>query len=147
MNRNYDVRTFLSKYLYFKKAQSSSSYDIVKIATMFFKTIFEDSKQVKRIINYVLKCYLYLYFLIQQKLLISGENADASSIQGLCHRIYIFIGSSLVRYICSKINHWRIFVTNLREGRSFLRPASVSSPKRPILNGANIDEGLRSYYR
>ena len=40
---------------------------------MFIKTTFKNSNEVKRITNYVLKCNLYLYFLIKQKLLISGE--------------------------------------------------------------------------
>ena len=47
--------------------------DIVKIATMFTKTTFKDSKKLKRIKNYVLKRNLYLYFLKKQKFLISGE--------------------------------------------------------------------------
>ena len=46
---------------------------IIKIVTMFIKIIFKDSRKVKRIRNYVSKCNLYLYFLIQQNLLISGE--------------------------------------------------------------------------
>ena len=36
--------------------------DIIKAATMFIKTTFKDSKKVKRMSNYVLKCNLYLYF-------------------------------------------------------------------------------------
>ena len=42
--------------------------DIIKIATMFVETTSKDPKRVKRIRNYLLKCNLYLYFLIQQKL-------------------------------------------------------------------------------
>ena len=38
--------------------------DSIKIVTMFIKTIFKDSKKVRRIRNYVSKCNLYLYFLI-----------------------------------------------------------------------------------
>ena len=47
--------------------------DMIKIVIMFIKTIFKDSTKVKRIGNYVSKCSLYLYLLIQQNLLISGE--------------------------------------------------------------------------
>ena len=47
--------------------------DIIEIVTIFIKTIFKDSKKVKRIGNYVSKCNLYLYFLIYLNLLISGE--------------------------------------------------------------------------
>ena len=38
--------------------------DIVKVVTMFIKTVFEDSKKVKKIRNYAPKCNLNLYFLI-----------------------------------------------------------------------------------
>ena len=37
---------------------------IIKIATMLIETTFSDSNKIKRIRNYVLKCNLYLYFLI-----------------------------------------------------------------------------------
>ena len=47
--------------------------DIIKIVTMFIKTILKDSRKVKRISNYVSKWNLYLYFLIWQNLLISGK--------------------------------------------------------------------------
>ena len=38
--------------------------EIIKIITIFTKTIFKDTKKVKRIRSYVPKCNLYLYFLI-----------------------------------------------------------------------------------
>ena len=47
--------------------------DIIKLITSFIKQIFEDSLKTKKIKNCVLKCNLYLYFLILQNLLISGE--------------------------------------------------------------------------
>ena len=46
--------------------------DIIKIFAMFIKTIIKDSRNVKRIKNYVSKLNLYLYFLTLQNLLISG---------------------------------------------------------------------------
>ena len=46
---------------------------IIKIVTRFIKQIFKDSRKGKGIRNYILKCNLYLYFLIKQNLLISGE--------------------------------------------------------------------------
>ena len=46
---------------------------IIKVVTVFIKTIFKDSKKVKRIRNYVSKCNLFLYFLIQQNLMTSSE--------------------------------------------------------------------------
>ena len=38
--------------------------DIIKIVTMLIKTTFKDSNKVKKNRSYVLKCNLYLYFLI-----------------------------------------------------------------------------------
>ena len=38
--------------------------DIIKIIVRFIKQIFKDSRKVKRIRNYELKCNLYLYFFI-----------------------------------------------------------------------------------
>ena len=38
MDRSYDVITFTSKYLYFKKGWGSQFADIIKIVTMFIKT-------------------------------------------------------------------------------------------------------------
>ena len=46
---------------------------IIKIVAMFLITIFKDPRKVKRIRNYVSKYNLYLYLLISQNLLISGE--------------------------------------------------------------------------
>ena len=38
--------------------------DIIKVVTMFIKTITKDSRTVKRIRNYVSKSNLYVYFLM-----------------------------------------------------------------------------------
>ena len=64
MERNYDIINFVSKYLSLRRLWVAISADIIKIVTMFIKTIFKDSRKVKRIRNYVSKCNLYLYFLI-----------------------------------------------------------------------------------
>ena len=48
MDISYDVITFISKFLYFKKTYSSNFADII------IKTTFKDSKKVKRIRSYVL---------------------------------------------------------------------------------------------
>ena len=66
MDRNYEV-IFSSKSLYFKAnfaSQVANFADIIRIATMFIKATFKDSKKVKKIRNYILKCNLYLYFLV-----------------------------------------------------------------------------------
>ena len=58
MDINYDVITFVSKYVYFKKAWVANFDDIIKIVSFFIKTIFKDSRKVKRIRNFVSKCNL-----------------------------------------------------------------------------------------
>ena len=42
--KNYDVMTFFSKYLYFKKACVTIFAGIIKISTIFIKKIFKNSK-------------------------------------------------------------------------------------------------------
>ena len=54
-------------------ARVANFADIIKKSTMFTNTIFEDSKKFVRSRIYALKCDLYLYFVIYQKLLIFGE--------------------------------------------------------------------------
>ena len=63
MDRNYDVITFFLNTLVLMPGVAIFA-DIIKIATMFIKTIIQDSRKVKRIINYVSKSNLYLYFLM-----------------------------------------------------------------------------------
>ena len=63
MDRNYDVITFFQNTLTLRKSGAAIFADIVKIVTIFIKTIIQDLK-VKRIRNYVSKSNLYLYFLM-----------------------------------------------------------------------------------
>ena len=49
--------------IYFKIALANFP-DIIKIATTFIETTFKDSKKLRRTRNYLLKCNLYLCFLI-----------------------------------------------------------------------------------
>ena len=55
MDRNYEVITFISKYLYVRRPRVVNFADIIKIATIFIKTTFKDSNKIKRVKNYVLK--------------------------------------------------------------------------------------------
>ena len=59
MDKNYDVTTFISKYLYIRP-KVTNFVNINKTGTMFIKT----QKNLKKNRNYVLKYNLYLYFLI-----------------------------------------------------------------------------------
>ena len=53
MDRNYDVITFFQNTFILRRPRVAIFADIIKIATMFIKTIFKNSKKVKRIINHV----------------------------------------------------------------------------------------------
>ena len=61
MDRNYDVITFFQNTLTLRRLGVAIFADIIKIVTMFIKTIIQDSRKVKRIINYVSKSNLYLF--------------------------------------------------------------------------------------
>ena len=47
VDRIYDVITFISKYLYYKKTWVAIFSDIIKILTIFIITIYKDSRKVK----------------------------------------------------------------------------------------------------
>ena len=64
MDINYDVITFFQNTLILRRPGVTIFADIIKIVTIFIKTIIQDSRKVKRIINYVSKSNLYLYFLM-----------------------------------------------------------------------------------
>ena len=53
--------------------------DIIKIVSKLIKTVIKDSREVRRIRNYVSKWNLYLYFLIQQSLLICSKKILVST--------------------------------------------------------------------
>ena len=74
MDRNYDFIIFNSKYRYILRRPRVANFnDIIKIVTRFIKTTFKDSSKVKSIRNSASKYNLCMYFLIKQKMLISGE--------------------------------------------------------------------------
>ena len=53
MEKKYEVITFISR-----RPRVAKIADIIKTATIFIITTFNDSNKVKRIRNYVLKCNL-----------------------------------------------------------------------------------------
>ena len=69
----YYIITFISKYIFLRRVGVAILADIIKVLTMFIITIYKDSRKVKIIRNYGSKYNLYLYFLINQDLLISSE--------------------------------------------------------------------------
>ena len=64
MDKNYDVITFFQKTFLLRRLGVAIFADIIKIVIMFIRTIIQDSKKVKRIINYESKFNLYLHFLM-----------------------------------------------------------------------------------
>ena len=48
MDRNYEVVIFSSKFLFLRGALVVIFADIIKIVTMFTKTIFQDSRKLKK---------------------------------------------------------------------------------------------------
>ena len=82
--------------LYFKipflrKPRVVNFADFIKIAIMFIKITFKDSKKVKQNRKYILKCNLYLYFLNITKVTdFRWKNADVTRTQGVRHMIYMF---------------------------------------------------------
>ena len=110
--------------------------DIIKFVTMFIKATLKGSKQVRRNRNYVPKCEsmnLYLYFLIQQNLDISGKKMLMSAEIKVCVTRFIqFLDLLQVRYNCVKFHHFRICATDFREGGLFaLPPIREQHRKRP----------------
>ena len=74
MDRNYDVITIISKYLMLRRPRVVIFADIIKIVTMFIKTITKDSRKFKKKNrNYASKSNLYVDFLMEKNLLIFGE--------------------------------------------------------------------------
>ena len=49
MNRYYEVTTFTSKYLILRRARVANFAKIIKIATLFIKATFENSKKLKEL--------------------------------------------------------------------------------------------------
>ena len=64
MDRIYHVITLFQKTFILRRPGVVVFADIIKIVTMFIKTIFKNSRKVKRIRNYLSNWNIYLYFLI-----------------------------------------------------------------------------------
>ena len=64
MDRNYDVITFFQQIFILKRPGVAVFADVIKIVTMFIKTILKDSRNFRRNRNYISKTNLYMYFLI-----------------------------------------------------------------------------------
>ena len=123
MDRNYDLISLISKGYILRRHREAIFAGIIKILTMFIKTIFKNSRKVKRIRTYVSNCSLYLYFLMQQNLLIFIEKMLISAELKGCVPWLI--------YFWAMFHHCRICMTDFMEkGLSPLLPPSLSSPKK-----------------
>ena len=111
MDRNYDGITLILKYLYFKKARVAIFADIIKIVTIFIKTIFKNSKKWKELLDIA----KFAYF-------------DVSRTQRVCHVIHNFLDLFWVRYNFAKFVIIGCF-KDFRAGAFWPPPPpSVSSP-------------------
>ena len=133
IDRIYDVITFISKDLYFKKAWGSyfcwhhQNFDPVYY-------IYKDSRKVKINRNYVSKCNVYLYFLINQNFPISGQKMlMPAELKGFVTWFIYFLDLLWLSYNSANFHHCRICVTDFIERGAFLpttAPPSVSSPEK-----------------
>ena len=64
MGKDYDVITFISKYLILRKSGVVIFAYIIRIVTTFIKTTTKDSRKVNKIRNYLSNSNLYVYFLM-----------------------------------------------------------------------------------
>ena len=62
MNRNYNVRIFISNTFLLRRPAIANSTVIIKIVIMFIETIFKDSTKMKRIRKNVLKTQFLFVF-------------------------------------------------------------------------------------
>ena len=107
------------------KSRVANFVPMIKIPTMFIKTIFKDLNTVKQDRNFLLKCNPYLYFLIQQKLIIFCEKILITAEINRCVTWFMYLLDLIyVRFKCAKFNHSRIYVIYFREAA--LKRASLN---------------------
>ena len=120
--------------------------DIIKIASIFTKTIVKDSKKFERIRNYVSKWNLYFYFLIQQncqfpvKKLWHQQNSGCVQPDSYIYCIFFRWGITVLSLIIVGYV-WEIL------GRGTFwhaLPHLWAAPKKPILNSVNSETLLLS---
>ena len=64
MDGNYEVRNFFLNNFLWREPRVANFADIFEITTMFIKTTFKHSNEIKRVTNYVSKYNVYWYFFI-----------------------------------------------------------------------------------
>ena len=65
------------------------------------------------------------------------NNVDISRNHGVCHVIFKFFGTSLVRHNCPKFLHCAVCETDYGKGGCFV-PHPWAAPKNSILNRVNL---------
>ena len=107
--------------------------DIIKILTIFIKTIHKDSRKVRTNRNYVSKYNLYLYWYSKICSFLVKKCWCQQNSRGVSGDSYLDL--VWVRYNCAKFHHCMIWVTDLGRG-AFSAPHTHpwAAPKKPILN-------------
>ena len=96
MDRNYDVMIYIQSSFILRMPRVAIFAGLIKIVTMFIKTIFKGSRYVKRVRNYVPETEsISEFYDIAKFANLLLKNANACRTQEVCHVIYIFCGSCL----------------------------------------------------
>ena len=121
-------KLFIKNTFILKRPRVAIFADIIKVVTIFIKTIFKDSKKFKRIRNYS-QSSVFIYFSSCNKIcrflvkkcwcqqISRGVLRDS-------HDFWIFF-----RYNCTKFHHCRLYMTGFKKGEHFC-PTSVNNPKK-----------------
>ena len=115
--------------LILKRPRVAIFADIIKVVTIFTKTIFKDSKKKKKGIRNYYQNSVYICFSSCNKIYrFSVKKCWCQQIsRGVLrdsHDFWIFF-----RYNCTKFHHCRIYMTDFRKGEPFC-PASMKNPKK-----------------
>ena len=128
MNRNYDVITFSQATLILRGPREAIFADIIKILTMFFKTIIKDPKLCIKTQSTSVFLHVAKFTDIRWKTLMSAE------LKGCVTWFIYFLDLPQLNYNCAKFHHYRIYVTDFMERGLKDPPYSWTAPKKPILN-------------
>ena len=126
-------KLFIKNTFILKRPRVAIFADIIKVVTIFTKTIFKDSKKKKKELEIIIKIQSISVFLHVTKFTdFRWKNADVSRSQGVSYVIHMILGSSLGITVPSFIIVGYIWQV-LRRGNIFA-PHPWTTPKRPIPN-------------
>ena len=145
MDRICDIFKFILKYLCFKKAWNSQfcwhrqNCNLVKVN-------FKESSKVEKFRNNVLKCHLFLHFLIQQKLLISVKKCwSQQNSRGVSHKFWVFFRQGItVQSFIIVVHAWQIL---RRYGLFWLSTSPISELIVKFVNRKYVEAMLKDKKR